>query len=113
MNTNDLSHIGHITVPNFLGVFAINKIPTSSVSQFSFIVNNQSHNLPGQHWIAVSVKNKKAYIFDPLGLPPPLMLTSKLNKYNISYNMQQHQPTDSNLCGQLALYFLINKSKNK
>lgn len=112
MNTNELNLLGRCTIPNFLGVFAINKIPHySNNDQFSYIVNNQSANLPGQHWIAVYIKNNNAYIYDPLGLPPPLMLTKHLHRYKISYNTQQDQPTASKLCGQFALSFLINKSK--
>lgn len=113
MNTLELKHLGLNSVPNFIGVFPIDHVPNSKLRQYSFIVNNQSSNLPGQHWIAVSIKNRHAYIFDPLGMPPPYQLTKSLHGHEIKYNTVQYQPANSNLCGQFALSFLINNSDNK
>lgn len=118
MISTDLATLGFSSIPGFIGVFAIDKIPPppppqhSSPSHYSFIVNNQSSNLPGQHWIGVSVlqRNKEAYIYDPLGLPPPRQLTKNLIGYRIVYNTVQHQPNNTILCGQFVLLHLINKS---
>ena len=109
MNTCNLQEIGSRLVPNFAGVFAVDKVPHYN-SSYSFIVNNQSSNLPGQHWLAVSIKNNNAFIFDPLGLPPPSQLTHQLRAYKIHYNTEQYQPTNSTLCGQFALSWLINNT---
>ena len=45
----------HINHNRFLGVFAINLLPfvPRYLRPCGFIVNTDSANLPGQHWIAV------------------------------------------------------------
>lgn len=110
MDTYSVEEVGFSTIHQFIGVFPIDKVPHTKLSKYAFIVNNQTSNLPGEHWIAVRVCNKKAYIFDPLGLPPPAQLTNHLKKYRIEYNKIQYQPTNSTLCGQYALTWLINNS---
>lgn len=93
---------------NFIGVFPINKIPNIKISSkpIHFAVNNQTANLPGQHWIGVSVfKNACAYVYDPLGLPPPQYLVKQLYRRGvrrIEYNMKQDQPLGSTNCGKLV-----------
>lgn len=101
---------------NFLGVFPINKIPRIKMKNNSlhFAVNNQTANLPGQHWIAVSVfRNNSAYVFDPLALPPPQLLINELRKrgiVKIIYNKVQVQALGSTNCGELVQQYLnINK----
>lgn len=99
-------------IPNYIGTYSIDTIPSMKTHPpFHFIVNNQTKNLPGQHWIAVSVyKNNTAYIYDSYGLPPPMLLVQKLKKSmginKIGYSKEQHQVTGSSNCGLLALKHL-------
>lgn len=92
--------------PNFIGVFPINKIPNISNKPIHFVVNNQTANLPGQHWIGVGVlRDGSAYVYDPAGLPPPQLLVKELNKRGIKkiiYNTKQDQVLGSKNCGQLV-----------
>lgn len=77
--------------------------------QYHFTINTQTSNLPGQHWVGVTVWPEQAasYIFDPLGLPPPTLLIKALRKHlqvrHIAYNQRQIQPLNSLLCGPLVL----------
>ena len=47
-----------VTLQAFHGVFAMDKLPFAvPYYPFFMIVNTQSHNLPGEHWIAVFIEN--------------------------------------------------------
>jgi len=119
-SSKQLLMAGKATILNFAGVFPLDKIrpttTTNTTAAYHFIVNNQTANLPGQHWLGVSVlPNSTAYIFDPLGLPPPQMLIQSLRRNlhvagPINYNKTQIQRANSNNCGQLVLKHLTNKS---
>lgn len=99
-------------IPNYVGTFSVDKIPSMRTkTPFHFIINNQTRNLPGQHWIAVTVfKNSSAYVYDPYGFPPPSLLVQNLRKTlginDIKYNKEQHQVTGSSNCGLLSLQHL-------
>lgn len=93
----------------FDGVFAKNQLPAGSRPNRAFILNTDTSNLPGSHWIAVVVNENKAYIFDPLCMiPPPLRLIYWMNQryQNWDYNKRQVQPIDSVACGQYCIHFL-------
>ena len=124
MNTLQLERLGKSLIgPSFIGVYAADQVPerwlTRGRHTYNFIVNNQTKNLPGQHWIGVSIKKggDEAFIFDPLGFPPSKMLANLLNKImgvrRISYNTKQIQNVSKKNCGQLVLLYLIFSSSKK
>jgi len=99
----------------YLGTFALDKVPLHFIRDAKlqhFIINTQTSNLPGQHWIAVTVcDNNKAYIFDSFGVPPPTLLINQLKRRGIKriyYNKRQVQNFGTLLCGQLALRHLLH-----
>ena len=99
--------------PSFVGVFPLNRIPhlNSSVVMHGLIVNTQTDNLPGQHWIAVRILFDRAWIFDPLPLhpPPPTLCDHLLHHCNIRslyICTLQVQPPTSQTCGHHCVYFL-------
>jgi len=97
--------------PTFVGVFPLDKIPSLHGKSHSFIVNTQTHNLPGQHWIAVRTVFDRAWIFDPLSShPPPPSLCHHLSLYCNIYKLyvcrMSVQPPSSNTCGPHCVYFL-------
>lgn len=99
----------------YLGTFALDKVPLHFIKDAKlqhFIINTQTSNLLGQHWIAVTVyDNDKAYIFDSFGVPPPTLLVNQLKKRGIRkiyYSKRQIQPFDTLICGQLALQHLLH-----
>ena len=101
----------------YLGAWPLNRVP---IAQFNhrklqhFIINTQTSNLPGQHWIAVSIHQRRAYIFDSFGQPPPRLLIKALRHGGITqrggiyYNTQQVQTYGTKNCGELALRHLFN-----
>lgn len=94
----------------FLGVYSIDTLPKTSgpFKDTSLIINTDTSNLPGTHWVAILTRDNEAYYFDPFGYPPPLKIASWLNKYfsNWSHNQRQIQSITSNYCGYFCLYFL-------
>lgn len=88
----------------YLGVFPLNKLPENLDDDSTFIVNTDTDNLPGRHWIAVR-GNK---VFEPTGLYYPSRLTKHLYKYfdalELNYDSYQN-PFDSS-CGLYCLYFI-------
>lgn len=116
MFSDELNTLGRKHVPSFIGVFACNELKNmihhNRQTPYSFIVNTQTNNLPGEHWIAVSCENNGVtLIFDPLGFyyPPPLIHYLVAKKFRkIYFNRIQYQHPNSRICGQLCLEFLIS-----
>ena len=89
---------------DFIGVFALNRIPNFSnrYKPLKFIVNTDPINLPGTHWIAVW-RNAMAEveIFDSFGMLPAgaLQLWCNANCDRCQYNRQSIQNPNTQLCG--------------
>lgn len=78
----------------------------------SGIVNLDSSEGPGTHWVAYRKRGNVIYYFDSYGnLKPPLELVTYLikntNNAKIFYNVERHQNKTYN-CGHLTLEFLYN-----
>lgn len=74
------------------------------------IVNLDSSNGPGTHWVAYYKNKMDVNYFDSFGnLKPPKELIVYLGK-NISYNYTQYQTYDSVICGHLCIKFLYEQS---
>ena len=103
---------------NFLGVFALNNLPSVGVparpKEIKIIVNTDTDNLPGTHWIAVIRHcDGHAEIFDSFGLYPPARIQLWCNKYctRWTYNTKMIQALDSTLCGAYCCLFLLSREK--
>ena len=108
-------------VPNFLGCFAQDSIDSLFLQNLpcTFLVNIDSHNEPGSHWIVLALFKESIEVFDPLGFKfynwqsvPCQLLTfihseASLKKLYIS---PQLQPLSSNLCAFYCMYFVIERS---
>ena len=81
------------------------------------IVNLDSINGNGTHWICYYKKDKKKYYFDSYGnvIDKPFKeLVKYLGKDNIYYNDSQVQSyNDPPICGHLCVYVLNELSKGK
>ena len=62
----------------FYGVYPLNRMPI--LKPGGFIINTQSSNLPGEHWIAVFVKPDVVKVFDPMGFYYPAALVEKIER---------------------------------
>jgi hypothetical protein len=98
--------------PEFLGVFALNRIPMRKIPltrNVKFIANLDADNLPGSHWVAVKRTNGQGFYFDSFGRIPPLEIQLWLarNCTLWTYNRQVVQSKKNEiLCGYLCIAFL-------
>ena len=101
------------TLGAFQGVFPISRLPHAvNAYPFFMIVNTQSHNLPGEHWIAVFIgSNRRGEIFDSLALPLSNRLVRWMNAFCFSFrrNSLAYQHPLSARCGVYVLYFVLNR----
>ena len=108
MNSVQIEEIGRKWLgSNWLGVFPLDKIPFISENR-ALIVNTQSSNLGGEHWIAVYNKPEHVLAFDPFGFYYPPLLVSHLSSLSkpIVYNKIRYQEWLSTTCGQHCLLWL-------
>lgn len=101
-----LKTASNLRIPQFLGTFPVDRLPTPNYSDnVSFILNHDIMNGPGIHWVAVILsKNNNVEYYDSLGNPPPHELYTW--KSNISYNRKPTQSMFADTCGEHSLYYL-------
>jgi hypothetical protein len=79
----------------------------------SLIVNTDTSNLKGKHWIAISYEEGGIiHAFDPLGFYYPPLLVSKLHSMpyqHIIYNRKMIQNPFESTCGPHCLAFLKSR----
>jgi len=116
-STNQLWRTGKKHVSGFVGVFPLDKVPHHISKPFpkSFIVNTDTSNLPGKHWLAVSLEpNGIIFVFDPMGYFYPYLLVNHLKKMphrKIIYNYHCYQKPWQRNCGWHCLAFLKSRVK--
>lgn len=116
MDTLQINNIMNKYISNYLGTFAIDKLPKKVKYPSGLIVNNQESNKPGQHWVAIYFdKNKNAIFFDSYGQKAQYY---GLNKYlkrhskSIIENNKMIQSETSNYCGIYSILFIYFMNKN-
>lgn len=78
------------------------------------IVNLDSGNGEGSHWVAYKKVNDLVTYFDSFGnLPPPVELQKYLKGCSIKYNYESYQTFGTNWCGHLCTLFLLDILKIK
>ena len=108
-------------VPNFLGCFAQNSIDSLFLHNLpcTFLVNIDSSNEPGSHWIVLALFEDSIEVFDPLGFKfynwqsvPCNLLTFIHSEANLKklYISPQLQPLSSNLCAYYCMYFVVERA---
>ena len=70
-------------------------------------------NKPGSHWISVYLSFKTAEYFDPLGLPPNLIIVKKFKNNFFKYSSKIIQNPFSPFCGLYCMYYILQKSKKR
>ena len=97
----------------YLGTFPLNSPPYTLKSNTCFIINTQSSNLPGEHWLAVNITYTKIELFDPFGLyyPSPLVDYLTRSGKRVIFNKIQYQDFNTNLCGLYCLKWLFDQYK--
>jgi hypothetical protein len=100
--------------PIYLKTLALNQlkdvIPPTPFLPLKMIINLQTQNLPGDHWVAiVRNANRIGYYFDSYGEMPPLpiqhWLANNCSEWHHNYQQVQHD-SDNLSCGYLCIIFL-------
>lgn len=103
--------------PGFLGVFPVNKLPgriPPIPTELKLVVNTDSDNLEGQHWIAILRKSDgHVEIFDSFGQFPSSEVQLWASKHGTHWvhNTKCIQPATSTLCGVYCCMFLMSRHK--
>lgn len=86
-----------------------NKVKTNECA----VVNLDSSDKPGTHWVAYAKLGNYCEYFDSFGdLKPPLELINYLKNIPIYYNYKKYQSFYSFNCGHFCIRFLRNFWKN-
>ena len=112
MISDDLYKYGKILFGNrFLGVFPLDGLPRSLTIPSYFILNTDTGNLPGKHWLAVAYTRRgEINAFDSYGWWYPQALVSYLKKYGrLILNSERLQKPYETNCGIYAMRWLIQK----
>lgn len=100
----------------FSGVYSADTLPHKRHAFSKYIVNLDSRNKKGSHWISVFFKNDIAYYFDSYGYPPSVKsILDFLNRNSrkIYFNRVCYQDDFTTTCGYFSLYFLYRMSRNQ
>ena len=122
-NENELSKFLSMNLPAiFRGIYSSNELVSSPRAlgwpdqlPHALIVNTDSSNLPGKHWIAIYLAGSgHGEVMDSYGLLPPTMVQRWLNENTQHWisNPYLIQPPESDSCGQFCAYYLIRRSQN-
>lgn len=100
----------------FLGVFPIDHLPKKPYKfPLFFIINTNTHNLPGEHWKAIYIsKQHIGEVFDSLALPIGLRLQQWMNEFckKWSFSKLTIQNPLKPSCGGYVLFFIMSRLKH-
>lgn len=104
-------------VSYFKGVFPSDRLPRKFSLPAIFIVNLDSHRLPGSHWICITISdNQLGCYFDSYGsrpTTPHIIRFLRKHTRRYTYNRQRLQSSFSQTCGHYASLFALFKAANK
>ena len=103
--------------PSFIGCYAENELKKLTITSFPsyLIVNIDSNDLNGSHWIALGIFNETIEIFDPLGFDIfnwsniPCHLLDFLHRLSVTRHVHTAPKIQSggHLCGFYAIFYVI------
>ena len=111
-------------VPSFIGCYSEDQIDNLVFGRLPcfLIVNIDSSNMPGSHWITLGIFQKHIEVFDPLGFNifnwsrVPCNLISFIHRLSVTRKIlisKRVQSDTSNLCGFYCLFYLfLRKTKS-
>jgi hypothetical protein len=98
-------------IKKFRGVFMRNTLPSTKPYKYECaIINYDTSDSSGSHWVAYRKISDVILYFDSMGnLKPPSELLNYFGEKNLLYyNQERYQNSNSSICGQLCLKFLVN-----
>ena len=106
-----------VTKKSFLGVFPSDQLPIY-ISKFPccFIVNTESSDSEGLHWLAIYIpSSRKMEFFDSYGNPPSFfkgpIADFAVQFSKMDYNPMTLQSNTTAVCGQYCIYFLFSRCR--
>lgn len=85
-----------------------NTLPQAPKKNECAILNLDSIEGPGTHWVAYKKHGNEVEYFDSFGnLKPPKELVNYLKSCKVKYNRDTYQRFNTYNCGHLCLKFLI------
>lgn len=116
MNSKQLFHAlyhNKITNPFFDGIFASDQLENIVLKPRLLIANTQPAHLSGEHWIAFFFEGNQVDVFDSLGKELLSYPSARFDMLNFVKRFAsvckspkyRTQPPNSNICGQMCLYF--------
>ena len=92
-----------------IGVFARDQLPGKSEDgPIGMIVNTDTRDKPGTHWLAIYLEKGVGEFFDSCGRAPDYYSFD----FNFKFNDKRLQSSTSNVCGQYCLYYLMQRCRN-
>ena len=98
--------------PFWRGIFSRNQLPKKPNIRECGILNLDSVDGPGTHWVAWYKNKGTKYYFDSYGIQPPEEMHKYL-KSPILYNSIQIQELGDYICGHLCIYVLEELNDGK
>ena len=108
-------------VDNFIGCYAEDQLSNITFTSFPcfIIVNIDSSNLPGSHWITIRFDRKSIEVFDPAGFEIfnwsriPCTLLNFIHKLTVSRQItlsSRLQSPKSHLCGFYCIFYVLYRN---
>ena len=124
MNTFPLAQVlmkDPFTKGSFSGVYACDELTSIEVNEYPklFVVNTDSMELPGAHWIAIYFNEQmKGEFFDSYGKHPihyNKHFLDFMNRIAVEWkhNKIQLQSAFSTVCGRYCIYFLYHRCRKR
>lgn len=102
--------------PNFLGVFPSNCLPSidDKLKTFGLVVNTDSSDKNGTHWLAIVVQKGVCHYFDSFGGLPRVKHIRKFCEQFKSclFNRMKHQQIQEITCGAYCVYVVNEMLRN-
>lgn len=99
-------------IPNFFGVYPSDCLPLidDKLDTFGLIVNTDSSEKKGTHWLVIVVQNRICHYFDSFGGLPTVknIRTFCEQFYCCHFNREKHQKIDEITCGAYCI-FVVNE----
>lgn len=116
MNSLEIEYILKNAVSVFEGVFPADKVPKTVNLHSAIVANTDPASKPGEHWVAFYFKDGRGIYFDSYGRPPltkTVLDFLNANSKSWTWNKQQIQGYDTDVCGQYCIYFVQECVKGK
>lgn len=111
-NIELMDAVQQLDLPHFRGVFLRDTLPKKPLTNECGILNLDSSDGSGTHWVCWYKSREGKWYFDSYGLQPPNELIEYL-KSPIFYNTERVQQADQVFCGHLCLYVLTEMNNGQ